>query len=127
MLPDTKMLKILAIEHTDIPNLFFKLLQIKYTKLPIFLKKLKVCLMYGSSYSLTIKSSLYSLHYAKICNKFARPLSASLIQGNTAPFEEMILRWRAIGNTLHNLTSQRFELQTFRSRDKCVTVRPTRQ
>ena len=45
--------------------------------------------------------------------------------GNTAPFEEMLRWWRAVGNTVFNLTGPRFEPQTSRSRDERVTVRPT--
>ena len=45
--------------------------------------------------------------------------------GNTAPFEEMSQRWRAVGNTVFDLTGLRFEPQTSRSRDERVTARPT--
>ena len=45
--------------------------------------------------------------------------------GNTAPFEEKSQRWRAVGNTVSDLTGPRFEPQTSRSRDERVTVRPT--
>ena len=31
--------------------------------------------------------------------------------GNTAPFEEMLQRWRAVGNTLFDLTSPRFDFR----------------
>ena len=51
------------------------------------------------------------------------PISESLHPGNTAFFEEMSLRWRAVGNTVFDLTGQRFELQISRSRDDRVTVR----
>ena len=69
---------------------------------------------------------IYSLHYAEACNELAGPISASLRPGNTAPFEEMSQRWRAVGNTVSDLTGPRFEPQTSRSRDKRVTARPTR-
>ena len=68
--------------------------------------------------------SLYSLDYAEACNELAGPISASLRPGNTAPFEEMSQRWRAVGNTVSDLTGPRFEPQTSRSRDKRVTARP---
>ena len=68
---------------------------------------------------------LYSLYYAEACNEFAGPISASLRPGNTAPFEEMSLRWRAVGNTVSDLTSPRFEPQTSRSRDQRITAWPT--
>ena len=37
----------------------------------------------------------------------------------------MLQRWRTVGNTVSDLTSQRFEPQTFRSKDERVTARPT--
>ena len=46
----------------------------------------------------------------------------SLRPGNTAPFEEMWQWWRAVGDTVSNLIGPRFEPQTLRSRDKCVTA-----
>ena len=69
--------------------------------------------------------SLYLLHYAETCNELAGPISASLRPSNTASFEEMSQRWRAVGNTVSNLTGSRFEPQTSRSRDERVTARPT--
>ena len=48
----------------------------------------------------------------------------SLRAGNTAPFE-MSQWWRAVGNTVSDLTVQRFEPQTSRSSDKHVTAQPT--
>ena len=44
---------------------------------------------------------------------------------NTSPFEEMLQRWQAIGNTVLDLTGQRFEPHTSHSRDKRVAARPT--
>ena len=55
------------------------------------------------------------------------PNLRSLRLGNTASFEEMLQRWRAVGNTVFDLTGPRFEFQTSRSRDERVTVRPTRR
>ena len=52
-----------------------------------------------------------------------RGTSPQLRSGNATPFKPQ--RWRTVGNTVFDLTSPRFELQTSRSRDKCVTVRPT--
>ena len=37
----------------------------------------------------------------------------------------MSQRWRAVGNTVFDLTGPRFEPQTSRSRDERVTARPT--
>ena len=76
-------------------------------------------------YQIKSNLSLYSLHYAEACNELAGPISASLRPGNTAPFEEMLQRWRAVGNTVSDLTGPRFEPQTSRSRDERVTARPT--
>ena len=74
-----------------------------------------------------IKSNLllYTLYYAEACNEFAGPISASLRPGNTAPFEVVLQRWQAVGNTLSDLTGPRFEPQTSRARDERVTARPT--
>ena len=58
--------------------------------------------------------SLYQLYYVKACNKFTGPISASLCPGNTAPFEDMPQRWRAVGNTVSYLAGLRFEPQTSR-------------
>ena len=43
-------------------------------------------------------------------------------ESNIAPFEEMLQRWQAIGNTVSNLTGLISEPQTFRFRDECVTA-----
>ena len=53
--------------------------------------------------------SLYLLYYAEACNKFAGHISASLRPDNSAALEEMSQRWRAVGNTVSDLTGQRFE------------------
>ena len=37
----------------------------------------------------------------------------------------MLQRWQVIGNTVSDLTGPRFELQTYHSRDECVTAQPT--
>ena len=46
---------------------------------------------------------LFSLYYAKACNEFVGPISASLSPGNTASFEEISQRWRTVGNTLRKI------------------------
>ena len=46
------------------------------------------------------------------------PSHASLRLGNTVPFEEMLQRWRAVSNTVSDLTSARFEPQISRSKDE---------
>ena len=55
--------------------------------------------------------SLYSLYYAKACNGFAGHIFESMRLGNTALFEEISQRWRAVRNTLSGLTGPNFELQ----------------
>ena len=69
--------------------------------------------------------SLYSLYFAEACSKFAGPISASLLPGNTASFEEMSQQWRPVGNSVSDLTGPRFEPQTSRSKNERITVRPT--
>ena len=68
--------------------------------------------------------SLYSLYYAEACKAFAGPICASLRLGNTALFEKMSQRWRAVGNIVSDLIDPRVEPQTSRSRDEQVTARP---
>ena len=52
-------------------------------------------------------------------------ISTSLHPGNTAFFEEMSQRWRAVGNTVSNLTGPRFEPLTSHSREECVIFNST--
>ena len=54
--------------------------------------------------------------------EFWGSISESLRPGNTAAFFEMSQWWRAVGNTLSNLTGSRFEPQTSRSRDERLSV-----
>ena len=63
------------------------------------------------------------LYYAKQCNEFAWPITASLRPGNIALFKEMSLRWQTVGNDVFDLTDPRFEPQTSRSRGERVTAR----
>ena len=44
---------------------------------------------------------------------------------NTAPFEEKLQRWRAVGNTMSDLIGLGFEPQSFRFTDERVTAQPT--
>ena len=64
----------------------------------------------------------YLLYYAEARNEFAGPISASLRPVNTGSTEEMSQRWRAVVNTVFDLTGVRFEPQTSRSRDESVTA-----
>ena len=68
---------------------------------------------------------LCSLYYAKPCNEFAGSISALFRPGNTAPFEGMLQRWRAVGNTVFDLTGPRYEPQASRSRDESASAQPT--
>ena len=70
-----------------------------------------------------IKSFIILAVYVETCNGLAGPISASLRKGNTAPFEEMLQWWRAVGNTVSNLTDPRFKPRTPRSRNELVTAR----
>ena len=72
-----------------------------------------------------IKSFIIITVFRDACNEFAGPTSASLRPGNTAFFEKMLRRWRAVGNFVSNLTDPRFEPLTSRSRDERATTRPT--
>ena len=69
--------------------------------------------------------SLYSLYFVGACDEFTGPISVLFRPGNTAPLEEMLQRWRAVGNTVSDLTGPRFEPQTSCSRDERVTARRT--
>ena len=59
-------------------------------------------------------------HYTLYCDEACNELGP----GNTAHFE-MLQRWRAVGNTVSDLTGPRFEPQIFRFKDERVTARPT--
>ena len=78
---------------------------------------LKVFTLCHHGARLVIKSNLllYSMHYAEACNKFVRPIFASLLPGSTF-FEEMSQRWPAVGNSVSNLTGPRFEQRRTRYR-----------
>ena len=51
--------------------------------------------------------------------------TASLHPGSTTPFEQILQRRQAVGNTESDLTGSRFELQTSRFRDERVSDSPT--
>ena len=65
---------------------------------------------------------LYSLYYAEACKEFAVPISTSLRPSNTAPFEKMSKQWKAVGNTVSDLTGSRFAPQTSCSQDERATL-----
>ena len=66
-----------------------------------------------------------------------RPLSVLRVRGahlrviaptrKKAPFEEILQRWRAVGNTMSDLTGPRFEPLSSCSRNEHVTARQTEQ
>ena len=80
---------------------------------------------FWSSNQNQINLSLYSLYHAEACNELAAPIYASLRLRYAVSFEEMSQRWRVFGNSVSDLTSQRFEPQTSRSREERVTARLT--
>ena len=59
--------------------------------------------------------------------RFHKELTASTASASTSldPFEEMSLRWKAVGNTVFDLTGPRFEPYTSRSRYERVRYRST--
>ena len=62
---------------------------------------------------LQIKSSLFLLCSITLKRVTSwRRIVAPLCPGNTAHFEEMLQRWRAVGNTVSDSTSPRFESHT---------------
>ena len=61
------------------------------------------------------------LYYAKACNEFEEPISTSSPSDNIVLFQEMLQRWRAVGNTVSDLTDQKFGPQTFRPIDEHST------
>ena len=44
---------------------------------------------------------------------------------NTASFDGRLPRWGAVSSAVFDLIGPRFEPQTYRFRDECVTARPT--
>ena len=68
--------------------------------------------------------SLCSLYYADACKGLAGLISASLRPRNTASFEEVSQRQRAVGNNVSDLAVPRFETQIFSFKDERVTARP---
>ena len=69
-----------------------------------------------------IKSSLYSLYYAQMCNEFVWSFAPTLRLGNTAPFEEKSQRWQTVGNSVLDLIGPEFEPLTSRTRAEHVTA-----
>ena len=67
--------------------------------------------------------SLVLLYYAEASNEFAKPIFIHIIVlGNTAALKEKLQQWRAVGNTVSDLTGPRIQPQIFCSIDKCVTA-----
>ena len=58
-----------------------------------------------------IKSLLYTLYYGRNVSRDCGPISASLHSGNTALFEEISQRWRAVGSTESGLTARDLNLR----------------
>ena len=66
-------------------------------------------------------------HYARCITPKRVTTSASLLSGYIAPFEGILQRWRAVGNTVPNLAGQKFEPQASRCREERVTACPPDQ
>ena len=80
-----------------------------------------------SDESKSIKSfiTLAVMYYVEARNEFAEVHFRVIVPtGNTALSEEMLQDGESLV-TLHDLISPRFEPQTFRSKDECVTARPS--
>ena len=88
------------------------------------LLKVLFCCGLNFIHQLNQNFSLYSLYYSWACNEFESHLRVIAPAGNKASLEEMLLRWRAVGNTVSNLTGPRSEPQISRSKDDCVVTRP---
>ena len=67
-------------------------------------------MMIVCDYKIKSNLSLFLLYYSEACIKFAGPSPRSIAPaGNTAPFEEVLLRWRAVSNAVSNLAGPRIE------------------
>ena len=49
-----------------------------------------------------------------------RPSARHCAPNNVASFEQMLQRWRAVADSMSDLTGPRFEPRTSRSRDDCI-------
>ena len=56
-----------------------------------------------------INSLLHLLYFALAGNEFVGPITMILCLGNTAPVEENSQWWRAVGNTVFNMTGPEFK------------------
>ena len=79
-------------------------------------------------YAYQIKYFIIIAVSAEACNKLG-PIFASLRAGNIVRFEEMSQRWRAVGNTVSDLTRRDLNLRSpsqrrtrYRSTNWLVTV-----
>ena len=80
----------------------------------------------------TILDQLYTKHQIFHYTRCITPKRLTSWRGSSSrhcasPLVETLLRWRAVGNTVSDLTGPRFEPQTSRSRNKRVTARPVSQ
>ena len=82
--------------------------------------------VFDSNVKSNVSFGLYSWCYAEASKELVMPISQVITTlSNTALFEKMLQRWRAVGNTVSYLTGLKFEPKTSHSRNKCVTARPT--
>ena len=72
---------------------------------------LKLSLPIFFSLSQNIKSNfrLYSLYDAETCNKLRGPSRVIAPAANTVPFQDMSQYWRAVGNTVFDLTGPTYK------------------
>ena len=84
---------------------------------------IKLFLRY-SDWIIAVTGLVYLLYYTEAYKEFAGPICASLRPGNSALCKQMSQRWQMVDNTVSDLTGERFQPQTSRSRDECVTARP---
>ena len=90
-----------------------------------YLNYLAIFIYYCSQFTANIKS-LFTLALLRQSVLRVRGAHPRLLRpGNSAPFKEILQRWRVVGNTVSDLTGPRFEPQTSRSRDEHVTALPT--
>ena len=103
------------------------LIEKNFTKSSIFF-----CRICNTKFLKVLEFRSYQVFHYTRCNMPKRatilrgpiPSGITLRPGSTA-LEEMLKRWRAVGNTVSNFTGLRFELQTSRFRDERVTARAT--
>ena len=90
---------------------------------------LRVCIFMHNRAKSKSNLSLYSLFYTEACNELAGPISSSLLSGNTVTFEEMLQRWRDVGNIAFDLPARDLNLRPSAPETNVLTLesRPSGQ